>query len=179
MSPIPSKYSILPNGVCDKIFLKKVKRELKFTPLKELLDLSKTVINSADKAKYFSERSNKKPADSSQNNNIVERKPQIDYNIGKISRSDEKLSKFAPKTNTEEKKTKIPERSPLIPRNKVEGSLLSPDSSHYQPDLIQDSDHIKESSRDSNRIFSPRKALDFADKSQDYKGRNLFDDNYQ
>lgn len=30
----------------------------------------------------------------------------------------------------------------------------------------------------SNKTFSPRKALDFADKSQEYKGRNLFEDNY-
>lgn len=179
MSPLPSKYSITQSGVCEKILVKKIKRELKFTPLKDLVDQAKMIINSADKAKGISERLHKKPADNSQNNNTGDLKPQIDYNLAKMSRSDEKLRKFVPKTNTEEKKVKAPERSPLIPNKNIDGGLLSPDSSRYQPDLIQDSEHIKGSSGESNRTFSPRKALDFADKPQDYQGRNLFDDNYQ
>ena len=179
MSPLPSKYSITQSGACDKILVKKIKRELKFTPLKDMVENSKLLVNSADKAKSISERLHKKPADNSQNNNTLGLKPQIDYNLIKVSRSDEKLHKFVPKTNTEEKKVKAVERSPLIPKNKIDGSLLSPDSSRYQPDLIQDSENIKGSSGDSNRRFSPRKVLDFADKHEDYQGRNLFEDNYQ
>lgn len=179
MSPLPSKYSITQSGVCDKILVKKIKRELKFTPLKDIVEKSKLLVNSADKARGISERLHKKPADNSQNNNTVALKPQIDYNLAKVSRSDEKLRKFEPKTATEEKKVKVVERSPLIPNKNIDGSLLSPDSSRYQPDLIQDSEHLKGSSGESNRRFSPRKALDFADKHDDYQGRNLFDDNYQ
>ena len=70
------------------------------------------------------------------------------------------------------------ERSPLIPNNNIEGDMLSAESSDLDHNIIPDSDPINRSSR-SNRTFSPRKVLDFADKNADYKGRNLFEDNYQ
>lgn len=70
------------------------------------------------------------------------------------------------------------ERSPLIPNNKIDGDILSAESSELDHNIIPDFD-LANRSLISNRTFSPRKVLDFADKDADYKGRNLFDDNYQ
>ena len=102
------------------------------------------------------------------------------------------LIKFKPKPRSAEKPSRMnvmspktikqpveSKRSPLIPNKKLETGLFSPDSNIYEDKLIRDPDHRIESSLASMKQYSARKALNFADKPQNYKGRNLFDDNYQ
>lgn len=144
------------------------------TPLKEVLNVQRPDTNSADKAKG-AEKMLSQAVLSSQKGSSNESK-----DFGKVSHSAENPKKFISKTRKEKSiEKKAVERSPLIQQKKVEEALLTPESSHYERDLIREHDHLQRSSRMSNRAFSPRKALDFADKSQQYKGRNLFEDNYQ
>jgi len=96
-----------------------------------------------------------------------------------MSNSAGKLHKYVSKTKQQEpEEKKMQEVSPLFPK-KTEFGVLSPESSHYGRELVPESHQIDESARLSNRTFSPRKALDFANKTQQYKGRNLFDEDYQ
>jgi hypothetical protein len=96
-----------------------------------------------------------------------------------MSNSAGKLHKYVSKTKQSEPvKKKMPQISPLLPK-KTEFGVLSPESSHYGRELISERPQVEESARLSNRTISPRKALDFANKTQQYKGRNLFDEDYQ
>ena len=94
-------------------------------------------------------------------------------------RSAEKPSRVNVKSPKTIKQPFENKRSPLIPNKKLEIGLFSPDSNIYEDKLIKDPDHRMESSLTSLKQYFARKALDFGDKSQNYKGRNLFDDNYQ
>ena len=91
-------------------------------------------------------------------------------------RSAEKMVRAGIRTPKTAKQMKPSKRSPLIPNKKLETGLFSPDSNMYDSKLIKDSENNDGSSPVSPKHYSPRKALDFADKSQEYKGRNLFDD---
>ena len=95
------------------------------------------------------------------------------------TRSAEKPSRVNVKSPKTTKQPVENKRSPLIPKIKNETGLFSPDSNIYEDKLIRDSDNRMEYSQTSSKQYSPRKALDFAGKSQNYKGRNLFDNNYQ
>jgi len=115
----------------------------------------------------------------SQNDDKSEHNDAIDWIVGKMSNSAGKLHKYVSKTKqSEPEKKKMPQISPLLPK-KTEFGVLSPESSHYGRELISERPQVEESARLSNRTISPRKALDFANKTQQYKGRNLFDEDYQ
>lgn len=178
MSPIDVKYANSKITKQENTEIKKAKHGIKFTPLKDIMANIKQNHNSADKA-------NKRSI------NIVKQqieegikikdpnKENIDYKLIKVSQSAEKRRKFVSKIKPDNRaKEVVPERSPLIPNNKIDGDMLSPESSELEHNIIPDFDLANRSLR-SNRTFSPRKALDFADKDADYKGRNLFEDNYQ
>lgn len=179
MSPIPNKYKIEFAEEREKTQVKKIKEELKFTPLKDITNSSRLNLNSADKAASKLRQVDDNVERISQNKDKMGPKQEIDYILGKMSQSAGKPKKSVSKVEKYINKEKEIKRSPLIPDRKLETSLLSPESSRYDPHQIHDSGAMPRSSRLSNRAFSPRKALDFADKSQFYKGRNLFEDNYQ
>lgn len=54
--------------------------------------------------------------------------------------------------------------------------MLSPDSNAFDNKLVREPDLVDRSSPMSQNEFSGRQELDFADKSQGFKGRNLFED---
>jgi hypothetical protein len=186
MSPIGPKYSIDKSSNQENTEIKQVKREFKFTPLKDITShINQNVsnhisnYNSADKAKKRNMNIAKEHIDEGIKI-INHNKENIDYKLTKCSQSAKKLRKFESKIKKEYKtKEVMHERSPLIPKYKVGGDLLSVESSELEHHIISDSDPVSRSSRD-HRSFLPRKVLDFEEKDADYKGRNLFDeDNYQ
>ena len=180
MSPIGIKSDVEKCSKIEKTAVKLPSSLNKFTPLKDCTNNLATLFNSADKARKRldskavegekADHSDKGHRKSGENNSVGRKKPL----------SAQKHHKFVSKIKKAEvKKEKKYDRSPLIPNNKVEGGLLSENSSDLDKNILPDSDPINRSSNQSNRTFSPKKALDFADKSAEYKGRNLFEDNYQ
>lgn len=176
MSPIPLKFSLENLGIRTKSSIKKDKFEAKLLLLKELDLAMKNRINSADKAKPTVSKINKDEL----NKIVTDSKNQIDFSIPKVSFSAEKnkkvLRQSALKMNPP---TKADNRSPLIPDNKIESGLSSPDSSQYESKIIRDTTHHNRPVSFSKSTFSPKKVLDFEDKSQGFKGRNLFDESYE
>lgn len=159
--------------------LNKLKNPRLFTPRKEFLCPINRQANSADKVKCRDSK-NKKLGDTLPNDQEPIPEP-IDYNIAKFSHSAEKgtvtLSKVEDKV-IEPKEEIKQERSPLFPHKKSDVGLSSPESNDYDR-VHQVSADIQRSSSFNNRRFSPRRTLDFADKSQEYKGRDLFNENYR
>ena len=181
MSPIGPKSDIEKRSKMEKTAVKHHSSLSKFTPLKDCTNKINQLSNSADKArKRQVDCPNQEGTDLDKSENYDASDHKIQFKLTKVSQSAEKHRKFISKIKkVEQRKAKKLDRSPLIPNHKVEGGLLSENSSELGNNILPDSDPVHRSSNNSHRTFSPKKALDFADKSAEYKGRNLFEDNYQ
>lgn len=180
MSPLPSKYSMGNNGTFERTTIKKMKEKIKLTPHKSQTEISKPNNNSADKAKKCMSILRKEPlASPSQNKGRDDKLNTIDLTAQKKHFSAEKAKKLVSKIIKDDKDNKVPKRSPLIPDKKFDSSIFSPVSSNYEDKIINGSGLPGKSSFFNNRAFSPRKTLDFADKSNEFKGRTLFDETYE
>lgn len=185
MSPLPIKYGVEQNIVSiNKSEQKGIKEEIKLTPKKAISNNEMSISSSGNKMDIDNSNNlglkktlkmSEPRSDSKRNSENIE-KLEISMPTPK---SEEKLRKVSHRSPKTAKQSKMPKRSPLIPNQKLETGLFSPDSNIYDGKLIRDSDNQNESSPISPKQFSARKVLDFADKSQEFKGRNLFDDHYQ
>lgn len=150
MSPLPSKFCIDKTDEREKTHVKKLKRDLKFTPLKGISSLKKIHVNSADKVNSIDKHSRVVLKEIQQNNSGEEKPNPIDYSLGKFSHSAEKNTKVVSRLPAEVKKERKPERSPLIPNKKIDDGLSSPESHQYGLDHIHDSDPANRSSSFNN-----------------------------
>ena len=176
MSPLPLKFSLDNWGIRTKSSIKKERCQDKLLLMKEIDMIMKNRINSADKAKPTVSKLCKNDP----NKIAIDSKNPIDFLIPKVSFSAEKNKKVqrlsAAKMNHP---AKVDNRSPLIPDKKIECGLSSPDSSHYESKIIRETVHHNRPASFNKGTFSPKKVLDFDDKSQRFKGRNLFDESYE
>ena len=179
MSPLPSKYNLGNNAQCERTSIKKMKEKIKLTPYKQINVGTKADTNSVDKAKKCMKELWKEPLNDTQNKDKNDKLNTVDFDVIKAPCSPAKPDKEIKEIIKQEKQTKQSKRSPLIPNQKIDTELLSPESSNYEEKLAPPPEPINESCFYKNGKFSPRKTLDFVEKDHGFKGRNLFEDNYE